>query len=86
MGRSRARLKLGHYRTERGPLLKLLNLLNRSISNCPTTWTEPEDERVAIVEHDGKILRRWAETMPPPAGSAGPMAAHCRRWRQLFDR
>lgn len=50
-----------------------------------TGWGDAEDERAAIVEHDGGVPRGWAEgfaalaAMPPPAGFWPD------RWQRIID-
>jgi hypothetical protein len=53
--------------------------------SAPAAWGEAEEERSAIVEHDGKIPREWAEGFARldrdrPTGDVPP-----KRWQRFVD-
>jgi hypothetical protein len=48
------------------PLLNIFNNLNKggpdsTAATEDSAWTDAEEEQAAIVEHDGGVLRAWAE-------------------------
>ncbi len=50
-----------------------------------TTWGEAEEERAAIVEHDGKIPHAWAEGFAQLDPDRPPGDVPTRRWRRFID-
>lgn len=48
-------------------------------------WGEAEEERAAIVEHDGKIPRAWAEGFARLDPDRPPGDVPLRRWQTLVD-
>jgi hypothetical protein len=48
-------------------------------------WSEAEEERAAIVEHDGKILRTWAEGFARLNPDRPPGDVPLRRWQRFVD-
>jgi hypothetical protein len=58
-------------------------LSERNLRERAPTWSEREEERAAIIEHDGAIPRAWTEGFArlhpdPPAGDVPP-----RRWQRF---
>jgi hypothetical protein len=51
----------------------------------PAPWGEVEAERVAIVEHDGKIPREWAEGFARLDPDRPPRDVPPHRWRSICD-
>jgi hypothetical protein len=49
------------------------------------TWDEREEERAAIVEHDGAIPRVWAEGFAHLYPDRPPSDVPLRRWQQFVD-
>jgi hypothetical protein len=49
------------------------------------TWCEAEEERAAIVEHDGKIPREWAEGFARLDPDGAPGDVPLRRWQAFID-
>lgn len=52
---------------------------------APVTWGEPETERPAIIEHDGRIPRGWAEGFARLDPDRPPGDVPAKRWRQFID-
>jgi hypothetical protein len=50
-----------------------------------STWGEAEDERAAIVEHDGAIPREWAEGLVRLDPDRPPGDVPLRRWQRFVD-
>jgi hypothetical protein len=50
-----------------------------------TTWGDAEAERAAIVEHDGKIPREWAEGFARLDSDRPPGDVPLKRWQQFVD-
>jgi hypothetical protein len=48
-------------------------------------WNDVEEERAAIVEHDGKIPRAWAEGFARLDPDRPPGDVPLRRWQRLVD-
>src|SRR5262249_57558490 len=48
-------------------------------------WGETEDERAAIVEHDGAIPREWAEGFARLDPDAAPADVPPKRWQRFID-
>jgi hypothetical protein len=48
-------------------------------------WSEAEEERVAITEHDGGIPREWAEGFARLEPDRPPADVPPRRWRRFVD-
>jgi hypothetical protein len=48
-------------------------------------WSEAEEERAAIVEHDGKILRTWAEGFARLNPDRPPSDVPPKRWLTFVD-
>jgi hypothetical protein len=48
-------------------------------------WGEAEEERAAIVEHDGKIPRAWAEGFARLDPDRPPGDVATKRWQQFID-
>ena len=48
-------------------------------------WSETEDERAAIVEHDGKIPRAWAEGFARIDPDRPPSDVPAKRWLRFVD-
>jgi hypothetical protein len=49
------------------------------------TWGQAEEERAAIVEHDGLIPRAWAEGLARLDPDRPPSDVPSRRWLQFID-
>lgn len=49
------------------------------------SWGEAEEERAAIVEHDGAIPREWAEGFARLDPDRSPADVPPRRWRRFVD-
>jgi hypothetical protein len=49
------------------------------------TWCEVEEERAALVEHDGNIPRAWAEGFARLAPEQPPGDVPARRWLAFID-
>ena len=52
---------------------------------APATWTDTEEERAAIAEHDGKIPRAWAEGFARLHPDHPPGDVPLRRWQCFVD-
>jgi hypothetical protein len=52
---------------------------------APSTWGEVQEERAAIVEHDGNIPRAWAEGFARLDPGRPPADVPPRRWRAFVD-
>lgn len=52
---------------------------------APTSWGEAEAERAAIVEHDGKIPREWAEGFARLDPDQPPADVPQKRWQRFID-
>jgi hypothetical protein len=50
-----------------------------------SSWGEAEEERAAIVEHDGNIPRAWAEGYARLHPDRPPADVPLRRWQQFVD-
>ena len=48
-------------------------------------WAEAEEERAAIVEHDGKVPRAWAEGFARLDPDRPPGDVPLRRWQRFID-
>jgi hypothetical protein len=55
--------------------------LDRAIA----AWGEAEQERAAIIEHDGKIPREWAEGFARLDPDRPPGDVPLKRWQQFVD-
>jgi hypothetical protein len=51
----------------------------------PARWSEADEERAAIVEHDGKIPRAWAEGFARLDPYRSPGDVPLRRWQRFVD-
>jgi len=56
-----------------------------SAVRASTAWGESETERAAIVEHDGKILREWAEGFARLDPDRPPGDVPLVRWQRFVD-
>lgn len=54
-------------------------------TTLPAPWGEAGAERAAIVEHDGKIPRVWAEGFARLDPDRPPAGVPLRRWRAVID-
>jgi hypothetical protein len=52
---------------------------------APATWGEADIERAAIIEHDGKIPRAWAEGFAQLRPERPPFDVPPKRWQQFID-
>jgi hypothetical protein len=52
---------------------------------APLTWGEPEAKRAAIVEHDGKVPREWAEGFARLDPDRPPADVPPRHWQRFID-
>jgi hypothetical protein len=59
--------------------------LHAASLGTPNMWGEAEEERAAIVEHDGKIPRRWAEGFARLDPNRPPGDVPPKRWRRFVD-
>jgi hypothetical protein len=55
------------------------------IDHALASWTEAENERAAIVEHEGEILREWAEGFARLDPDRAPAGMPLKRWRRFVD-
>jgi hypothetical protein len=49
------------------------------------TWGEDEEERAAIIEHDGRIPREWAEGVARLNPDRPPSDVPLKRWQRFVD-
>jgi hypothetical protein len=64
----------------------LLNLLqNEANVDERAYWGELEEERAAIIEHDGGAPRIWAEALARLDPAKPPVAVPLARWQQFID-
>jgi hypothetical protein len=92
---SPGRLKVVAPRPLSGELIKqlraakpaLLTLLASSRTTAQTVdnWTEREEERAAIVEHDGGARRAWAEALARLDPAKPPRDVPLDRWERFID-
>jgi len=52
---------------------------------APDEWSEGEDERAAIIEHDGGAPRAWAEALARLDPAAPPAGIPLSRWVQFVN-
>lgn len=51
----------------------------------PEAWSDAEEERAAILEHDGAIPRAWAEGLARLNPDRPPCDVPLKRWQQFVD-
>ena len=56
-----------------------------SLDRALTTWGDAEEERAAIVEHNGKIPREWAEGFARLHPERPPGDVPPKRWQRFVD-
>jgi hypothetical protein len=56
-----------------------------SADPVPATWSEAEEERAAIVEHDGGVPRAWAEGFALLDPNRPPGDVPLKRWQRFVD-
>jgi hypothetical protein len=56
-----------------------------NVTRPAPSWTEAEEERAAIVEHDGKIPREWAEGFARLDPDQPPANVPLKRWQRFID-
>jgi hypothetical protein len=56
-----------------------------TIDRAPAMWGDDEEERAAIVEHDGAIPREWAEGFAQLDPDRPPRDAPLKRWQRFVD-
>jgi hypothetical protein len=56
-----------------------------ALDQAPATWGTTEEERAAIVEHDGKIPRAWADGFARLHPDRPPGDVPAKRWLQFVD-
>jgi hypothetical protein len=57
----------------------------RATDRAAAVWSAAEDERAAIIEHDGKIPREWAEGFARLDPDRPPGDVPSRRWLRFID-
>jgi hypothetical protein len=55
------------------------------VEAAPVIWGEAEAERAAIVEHDGRIPRTWAEGFARLDPDQPPADVPLKRWQRFID-
>jgi hypothetical protein len=49
------------------------------------TWTDAQDERAAVIQHDGGAPREWAEALARLNPAKPPADVPAKRWLQFID-
>jgi hypothetical protein len=70
---------------EREPTLATLEAETQNFEPAPETWTDAQEERAAIVEHDGGAPRAWAEALARLDPNKPPGDVQPRRWLRFID-
>jgi hypothetical protein len=65
-------------------ILRLLAARPEETERCPP-WGEAEEQRAAVVEHDGKVPRTWAEGFARLDPNRRPADVPLRRWQTFID-
>jgi hypothetical protein len=92
--RDRERKKLSHDRPAIASLVGQAGQTGQDVpaddlldlgASAATPWGEAEEERAAIVEHDGSIPRAWAEGFARLHPDRPPADVPAKRWLQFID-
>ena len=80
----------GREREQTAPLARLAALAGgqaeaKNFEPAPEQWTDVEEERAAIVEHDGGAPRAWAEAMARLDPNRPPADVPAGRWLRFID-
>jgi hypothetical protein len=59
--------------------------IERACESTPDAWTDEQDERAAIVEHDGRAPPDWAEGFTRLDQTKAPANISPRRWLRFID-
>jgi hypothetical protein len=58
---------------------------DHNLGDSAPAWSEAEEERAAIIEHDGGVSRAWAEGFARLHPDRPPGDVPLRRWRRFVD-
>jgi hypothetical protein len=58
---------------------------NRDVDPPADTWTDAQDERAAIIEHDGGAPHEWAEALARLDVATPPCDISPKRWLRFID-